>query len=612
MATQTIVETAQKIVTPETIRHAAKQSQRCLTVPIRLRRAIKKYLREQEEPYMKRKVLSLSQSFSDIKNVNLQLATTTSRELVEDPLKSLEQSKRWKIKSSYGDIGLTYSDEQTNAYVASRMPAVYSACYRVLKEVRRRLPGFSPAKVLDFGAGTGSAFWALREVWPKSLKKVNLIEPSQSMQRAGLNLIQGLKNLPLIQSYDSIQALSKRTSKSERGHDLVIASYVLGEIPSLKDRITIVRQLWDLTQDVLVLVEPGTPHGSSIIAQMRSHILWMEERFRKSSQKNKEVCKDLITKKDGAFVVAPCPHDGTCPLVKSGKYCHFVQRLERTSSQRAYKRSKGEPLRGFEDEKFSYVVLRRGLRPRESWPLDGITLETLKEQHAKRNPEDLEIDYEDWLKLQQADDAPHEVVDAVTNDSDAIEVDYDDWLKLEQADDAPHEVVDAVTNDWDAIEIDYDDWLKLEQADDAPHEVVDAVTNDSDAIETEGGADDAPHEVVPHEVVRAVTYDSDAVETDGDADDDEEIEEEETGSADLGGGWGRIIFMPVRRGRQVTMNVCRSTKPDASEGSYVRIVVTRSKNPTLHAMAKKVIWGDLWPFAWHKPKPLTQIEHQVM
>lgn len=90
---------------------------------------------EQEEPYMKRKVLRLSQSFNEIKNVNLQLANTTSRELVEDPLKSFEQSKRWKINSSYGDIGLTYRDEETIAYVASRMPAVYSACYRVLKEV---------------------------------------------------------------------------------------------------------------------------------------------------------------------------------------------------------------------------------------------------------------------------------------------------------------------------------------------------------------------------------------------------------------------------------------------------------------------------------------------
>lgn len=84
---------------------------------------------------MKRKVLSLSQSFNEIKNVNLQLATTTSREIVEDPLKSSEKSKRWKITSSYGDIGLTYRNDETIAYVASRMPAVYSACYRVLKEV---------------------------------------------------------------------------------------------------------------------------------------------------------------------------------------------------------------------------------------------------------------------------------------------------------------------------------------------------------------------------------------------------------------------------------------------------------------------------------------------
>lgn len=29
-------------------------------------------------------------------------------------------------------------------------------------------------------------------------------------------------------------------------------SYVLGEIPSLSDRITLVRQLWSLTKDVLV------------------------------------------------------------------------------------------------------------------------------------------------------------------------------------------------------------------------------------------------------------------------------------------------------------------------------------------------------------------------
>jgi hypothetical protein len=91
---------------------------------------------EQEEPHVKRKVLRLSETLSAIKDVNSQLVTTTSRELVEDPLKSAEQSRqRWKIRSSYGDIGFKYTGDETIAYVASRMPAVFSACHRVLKEV---------------------------------------------------------------------------------------------------------------------------------------------------------------------------------------------------------------------------------------------------------------------------------------------------------------------------------------------------------------------------------------------------------------------------------------------------------------------------------------------
>lgn len=30
---------------------------------------------------------------------------------------------------------------------------------------------------------------------------------------------------------------------------------------------------------------------------------------------------------------------------------------------------------------------------REAWPLDGVKFETLKEQLAKRKPEDVEVDY---------------------------------------------------------------------------------------------------------------------------------------------------------------------------------------------------------------------------
>ena len=102
--------------------------------------------------------------------------------------------------------------------------------------------------------------------------------------------------------------------------------------------------------------------------------------------------------------------------------------------------------------------------------------------------------------------------------------------------------------------------------------------------------------VIPYEEPDPASYDSDVMETT----DDDEInnieEEEETASADLGGGWGRIIFSPIRRGKQVTLNVCRSTKQDASEGAYERLVVTQSENPTLHHQARRSLWGDLWPF----------------
>ncbi|KAG8048966.1 hypothetical protein GUJ93_ZPchr0009g247 [Zizania palustris] len=171
-----------------------------------------------------------------------------------------------------------------------------------------------------------------------------------------------LKGLPLIHSYDSIQELNHNIEKHDRGHDLVISSYALGEIPSLSDRITIVRQLWDLTRDVLILLEPGTPQGAKIISQMRSYILWME-------------------------------------------------------------RSKGVPLRGFEDEKFCYVALRRGKRLEEVWPLDGMKFETLKERHAKRNPEDLIIDYSTQFPREEDEEAPVNVEDSlVPYESDAQEL----------------------------------------------------------------------------------------------------------------------------------------------------------------------------------------------
>ncbi|CAN6306121.1 unnamed protein product [Urochloa humidicola] len=140
MAAALVPETAQRLLTPETLRTAAKQSQGIHLVPLSLRRAIKRYLRDQDKAHMNRKVLMLSASFNRAKGTGAELAAAATRgALLDDPNApsgAEQRAARWKVRSAYGDIGLRYREDETVAYVASRMPAIYAACHRVLREVR--------------------------------------------------------------------------------------------------------------------------------------------------------------------------------------------------------------------------------------------------------------------------------------------------------------------------------------------------------------------------------------------------------------------------------------------------------------------------------------------
>jgi len=119
--------------------------------------------------------------------------------------------------------------------------------------------------------------------------------------------------------------------------DLVVASYMIGELGEA-ERTELAELVWSKTRDALLIVEPGTPAATARILALR---------------------RQLIAA--GAHVVAPCPHDETCPL-SAPDWCHFTQRLPRS---RAHMQAKGAEL-PFEDEKFSYVALTRApltLRP---------------------------------------------------------------------------------------------------------------------------------------------------------------------------------------------------------------------------------------------------------
>lgn len=218
------------------------------------------------------------------------------------------------------------STAHRHAYIASRTPATYG----VVRQIFRRLQGYSNSikSLLDLGSGIGSLAWAAKDAFPK-LKSAMLVEEDLQLLRLGQYLTEN--------HLDPVQLSWCRENLEEQEsfpvHDLVTISYVLNEL-SPHDQLELLSKAFLATDQLLVIVEPGTPKGFGNILRAREFLI-----------------------KQGGHVVAPCTHCGPCPLTdayKDGKdWCHFSVRVPRGKYHR---RAKAAAL-PYEDEKYSYLVV---------------------------------------------------------------------------------------------------------------------------------------------------------------------------------------------------------------------------------------------------------------
>lgn len=221
------------------------------------------------------------------------------------------------------------------AYLAVRLPATYAAVDATLAEV----PEDVLAKVgslLDLGAGPGTATWAALQRCP-ALATATQVDRSRPLLDVGARLGAAVMS-------DRPVLLTQHTENLTTGRDwptadLVLTAYALAELPS-PARMALVSAAWRAATQILVIVEPGTTPGFQRIHDARAALI-----------------------ATGARILAPCPHEGPCPM-RSGErvddWCHFAVRVPRT---RRHRQLKGGSL-GYEDEKFAYVVASKG-------PADG-------------------------------------------------------------------------------------------------------------------------------------------------------------------------------------------------------------------------------------------------
>ena len=218
------------------------------------------------------------------------------------------------------------------AYLAVRLPATYAALRRVFSEIHLRAPQAEINSMLDLGAGPGTALFAAIEEFPL-LQHVTLVESDAAWIALGKRLAAEIGSSVARQAQWLKQDL--RSGLSSEKHDIVVLSYTLGELSeAAADQV--LRQAWKCANQFLVLVEPGTRRGFTAVNAARSILI-----------------------SNSAALVAPCPHHAVCPMAAAGDWCHFAQRVERTSQHRQLK---GGAL-GYEDEKFSYLLASKSSAP---------------------------------------------------------------------------------------------------------------------------------------------------------------------------------------------------------------------------------------------------------
>lgn len=254
------------------------------------------------------------------------LKAAVDRYLAENRAGSLVE-KTIRMSERYRQGGGSDSALDFDAYLVARLPATYAAVAFCLAELAERRPQFSPQTLLDAGSGPGTAAWAVTAAYPAVSTVTFLDNNLPFLKLAGSLAAQGEHR-----ALRGARALNAdlRDPPGDASADLVVAAYALAEMPFARARQTAVA-LWKACGNTLLVIEPGTPQGFARIHEVRVALL-----------------------AEGAHLIAPCTHEGACPM-QPPDWCHFSVRLAR---RREHMHAKQATV-PFEDEKFSYLIAAR-------------------------------------------------------------------------------------------------------------------------------------------------------------------------------------------------------------------------------------------------------------
>lgn len=214
------------------------------------------------------------------------------------------------------------------AYAAVRMSATFAAVSKALELSLACFDG-EIGSIMDVGAGTGAGAIAAARL--TECENVTCLEREKNMLELGRTFCE-CAGVPAVWEQRDISLGNVGNA------DLVICSYCLNELPENR-RKSVVSELANAADKLLVIVEPGTPFAFAGMKQTRQALIEKE-----------------------LNIAAPCPHENACPLPKED-WCHFTARAQRSKLHKLLKNADVP----YEDEKFCFLAAaKEGCSPCEA------------------------------------------------------------------------------------------------------------------------------------------------------------------------------------------------------------------------------------------------------
>ncbi|KAI1286951.1 Methyltransferase-like protein 17, mitochondrial [Halotydeus destructor] len=368
--------------------HPGKRALKSITLPAYLERAalrvVEKYKTKQfrndvhrmyqrvfhhqlpaEADEIREKKREITQKVIARENVDISALGNDEKEFILE--KRDKKVNELLAKGVYNWKELEYTEYSSTVYLAARLAGNYAALKSVFQEIKRDDPQFRPRTMFDFGSGIGTTMYAANETWPASISEHFNVELSEPMNEISRFLLRGgTDNQPMF--YNGVFYRQFLPVTHSIKYDMVVSAFSLLDLPTENSRINVIENLWNKTQDMLVIVEHGNRDGFKAVLEARNFVLEKEgydvTKTYYKDQSQQETSPAIKRVEPNAHIVAPCPHTLACPRLFTGGpvLCNFqIPYAPLDIGQR--------PV--ITKERFSYIVMRKGPRPaRDSvtWP----------------------------------------------------------------------------------------------------------------------------------------------------------------------------------------------------------------------------------------------------